>query len=162
MVFGCQKKIEFDARNPNDGHAAAIARSPGAYTYVHNFKVHYKRGALQALANKLDISVSSSRPDLPLSQPVVEEFNRRMTASVFSSDTKARYSKASYHITDVEYKESVAIPLPSYQVPSTPSGVALTVQSQRQLADSLFCTGCGTKLAGGSKFCNNCGRPTEA
>lgn len=103
-----------------------------------------REGALQPLANKLDISVSSSTPDLPQSQFVVDEFNRRMTASVFSSDTKERYSSASYHITNVEYKESMAIPLPSYQIPS---GTALTAQAQQQLTNSIFCSSCGTKLA---------------
>lgn len=159
MVFGHQKKIEFDARNPNDSRAVEIFQNPNAYSYVHNYKVHYKRGALQALANKLDISVSSSSPDLPQSQFVVDEFNRRMTASVFSSDTRGRYSSASYHITNVEYKESMAIPMPSYQVPS--SSNALTTQTQQQLTEFAFCSSCGNKMPAGSKFCNNCGRPTR-
>ncbi len=156
LVFGRQRKIEFDARNPDEKRAAEVFRNPSAYSYVHNYKVHYKRGAFQALANKLDISVGGPSPSLPESQVVVDEFNRRMTAAVFSSDTRERYSSASYHITNVEYKESMAIPLPNYQVPS---GTALTVQSQQQLESSLSCSDCGAKLPSGSKFCNNCGKP---
>ncbi len=154
--MGRLKKIDFDAREPNSRRAAEVFQNPNSYSFVHNFKVHYKRGAFQALANKLDVSVSSPYPDLPQPQLVVEEFNRRMTASLFSSNTKERYSSASYHVTDVEYKESMAIPLPGYQVQS---GTALTAQPQQQLTNFVFCSSCGTKLPSESKFCNICGKP---
>src|SRR5271169_6619295 len=108
MVFG-QNKIKFDARGgPRPGHED-LFQNPQAFTFVHNFKVHYKRGVLQALANKADVSINSSAPQLPDLQLVSDEFNRRMTATVVVSDTRKRYSEASFHITNIEYKESFAI-----------------------------------------------------
>src|SRR5438128_343540 len=88
-------------------------------------EVHYKRGALQALASKLDVSITSSSPQLPSMQEVTEEFHRRMASSLPLSNTRVRYGNASYHITNVEYKESIAMFFPK-------SGNRHQPESQRQ------------------------------
>ncbi len=70
-LFGRKNnKIEFDARQPPE----EVLQNALAFQYVQNFKVHFKRGALQALANKVDVSVNSNSPQLPSIQQVTEEF----------------------------------------------------------------------------------------
>ena len=162
MVFGKRRKVEFNATREPNRNTQDLFENPQNYSFIHNYKVHYKRGALQMLANKVDVSVNSSQPELPENQLVVDEFHRRMSMSLPLSDTRARYSNASFHITDVEYKESIAIPQP-YSSPkisltSTTQSYALadrpTVQEQE---GSAVCANCGSDLPSDSKFCNRCG-----
>src|SRR5271166_5549191 len=105
LFGGGSKKVKFDARNPPQ----RFVENPQGYSFVHNFKVHYKRGILQPLANKMDVSINSQSPQLPAPQLVTNEFNQRMIMSVAHTDTKQRFDSASYHITNVEYKESFAL-----------------------------------------------------
>lgn len=162
MVFG-PKRIKFDARlGPVPGQTD-LYQNPHAYSFVHNFKVHYKRGVMQALANKIDVSISSSTPQLPEMQLVTEEFNKRMTMTVAVSNTRQRYSLASFHVTTIEYKESFALPAPSYS-PSFSQGPARQsmggfAATENRPSGSIFCSACGKQLQAESKFCNACGRP---
>ena len=117
-MFGRKKnKIEFDARKelPKE-----IKDNISGWEYTHNFKVHYKSSGLQILASKLDLSVPSDTPELPSHQQVQEVANARLQGSTvtltkggtISSSTLGRFGKKdlafSYHITDAEYKESIA------------------------------------------------------
>jgi len=117
-MFGKKKKkIEFDARKelPKE-----IKDNIPGWEYTHNFKVHYKSSGLQILASKLDLSISSDTPELPTHQQVQEVANARLQGSTLtltkggtiSSSTLGRFGKKdlafSYHITDAEYKESIA------------------------------------------------------
>ena len=108
-IFGNKKKIEFDARKGRNETSQPFYDNPQLYSFVHNFKVHFKRGALQPLANKIDVSINSTSPEKSSMQQVTDEFNKRMTMSVAVSDTKHRFSLPSYHITNIEYKESIAL-----------------------------------------------------
>ena len=158
MVFG-PKRIKFDARLGAVAGQMELYQNPRAYSFIHNFKVHFKRGVLQALANKVDVSISSSSPQLPEMQQVTGEFNKRMTMSVAVSNTKQRYSLASFHVTTIEYKESFAIPAPDYLQGSASQSTAGIMTPQNQLSRSIFCSACGKELQAESKFCNACGRP---
>jgi hypothetical protein len=142
-------KIEFDARQPQP----QILQNAQSYQYVHNFKVHFKRGALQALANKVDISINSNSPQMPSIQEVTNDFNQRTAVSNAHSSTRRRFSETSYHITNIEYKESIAL---SYAATNfTPPQ-----QGPRQMVNqSTFCRNCGIQLSADSRFCNKCGSP---
>jgi len=137
LVFGNKTKVEFDAQTGPTEPTADLHQNPQKYSFVHNFKVHYKRGALQALASKLDVSITSSSPQLPSMQEVTKEFHRRMASSLPLSNTRVRYGNASYHITNVEYKESIAMFLPqTYQQTSsqiTGTSFALACLNRRGL-----------------------------
>lgn len=140
------QKFKFNAQHGPDDSANDFFNNPQKYSFVHNFKIHYKRGILQVLANKLDVSITSKSPQLPSAQQVADEFNQRMKATVVVSNTRRRYSEASFHITNVEYKESFAFFDPH------PAGQQVTGQP-------IFCRMCGAQLPSDSKFCNNCGSP---
>jgi ribosomal protein L40E len=146
------KKTNFDARAGSTDKTADFYDNPWKYSFTHNFKVHFKRGALQALANKVDITLSSATPEIPSTQQVVDEFNQRMKASIFESDTRRRYSAASYHVTQVEYKETLAFYDPQMALKAPPKPA-----SSSQASDSLFCRNCGASLPSDSKFCTKCG-----
>jgi hypothetical protein len=126
--------------------------NPLKYSFSHNFKVHFKRGILQALANKLDITISSTTPEIPSTQQVMDEFNQRMKSSIIVSNTRHRYSEASYHVTQIEYKESFAFYDPQMASRAPPRQV-VSPQSSR----SIFCRNCGASLRDDSKFCDKCG-----
>lgn len=158
MVFG-PKRIKFDARLGAVPGQTELYQNPRSYSFVHNFKVHFKRGVLQALANKVDVSISSPSPQLPEIQQVTDEFNKRMTMSVAVSNTRQRYSLASFHVTTIEYKESFALPAPDYIQGSANQSTGGFAIAQNQLSRSIFCSGCGKQLQSDSKFCNACGRP---
>jgi hypothetical protein len=149
-MFGRKNsKIKFDARNPPQ----EILQNPQSYQFIHNFKVHFKRGVLQVLANKMDVSVNAATPQLPPLQMVTDEFNRRMVMSDAHTNTSARYTPSSFHITNIEYKESMAL---AY------SNVGITAPQQPRQpggARSLYCRNCGNQLQPNSKFCNICGTP---
>ena len=110
---GKKNKIEFDARIdlPNE-----IKNNIVGWEYTHNFKVHYKSSVLQVLASKLDLSIPSDTPELPSHQEIEAAANSRLQGSTFaiqkSGTTLGRLGKKdltfSYHITDAEYKESIA------------------------------------------------------
>lgn len=110
------------------------------------------------LASKVEVSVNSNEPTLPQDQLVVDEFHRRMAFSLPASRNQGRYSDVSFHITNVEYKESVAMLRP---MPVQTSKVSTNNSSPPQvtLADqsSIFCRNCGNKMPLDSKFCNKCG-----
>lgn len=140
-------KIEFDARQPPQ----QIMESPQSFQYVHNFKVHFKRGALQALANKVDVSIDSSSYQMPSIQEVTKAFNERMVMSNTVSNTRQRFSASSFHITNIEYKESMALTYSmSGSMPQAPQ--QLVTQSA-----SSFCRNCGSPAQADSKFCQKCG-----
>jgi hypothetical protein len=145
-------KIEFDARQPPQG----ILQNPQSYQFVHNFKVHFKRGALQALANKVDVSVNSASPQIPSIQLVTDEFNNRMTMSNAHSNTRQRFSESSFHITNIEYKESMAL---SYSMSnfSQPQQEPQQYAQQQVVTQSVFCRNCGKQMNSDAKFCNKCG-----
>ena len=146
------QKVKFDARIGSNDQTADFYQNSWKYSFTHNFKVHYKRGVLQALANKLDITISSASPEIPSTQQVMDEFNERMKASIIKSDTRSRYSEASYHVTQVEYKESLAFYDPQ-MAPKEPP----TQTFSPQPSGSFFCRKCGTSLPPDSKFCKKCG-----
>ena len=149
-----RKKVEFDGRQGETEKTFDLYQNPQDYSFIHNYKVHFKRGTLQVLANKVDVSVTTSSPHLPSPQDVTEEFQKRMTASVVVSDTRKRYSEVSFHITDVEYKQSIALPLPKSYGIGAPSVRSGSIGGQ---GPPLICGSCGYRLPSGSKFCNNCG-----
>jgi ribosomal protein L40E len=151
-LFGSKSKIKFNSDLPPDEDTRDLYQHPERYSFVHNFKVHYKRGVLQAIANKMDVSISSVSPKLPTMQEVTAEFNNKMTMSLAHTNTRMRYSQASFHITNIEYKESIAMFL---NVPQTPI-------SQQVSSDSIYCRSCGAKLPPDSKFCNKCGTPISS
>lgn len=160
------QKTKFDARKGPADSTADFYSDPWKYSFVHNFKVHYKRGAFQGLANKLDISISSPSAEMPSTHQVMNEFNERMKASIVVSDTKRRYSEASYHVTQVEYKESFAFydpqtaprtppqPTPAF---SSPMPVPRMLSENQQLPPPRFCRMCGADVVSGSAFCRQCG-----
>ena len=81
-----------------------------------------------------------------------------MKASVVVSDTKHRFSEASYHVTQVEYKESFAFYDPQMTQQPTPTPQMTPAASLAPSASgAVFCRSCGTKLPADSKFCNKCG-----
>jgi len=113
-MFGKKvKKIEFDARKelPKE-----IKSNINGWEYTHNFKIHYKSSRIQILASKLDLSIPSDSPELPSHQEVEEVANARLQGTTFSIQKSGknigRLGKKdltfSYHITDAEYKESIA------------------------------------------------------
>ncbi len=118
-MFGKRKnKIEFDARKelPKE-----IKDNASGWEYTHNFKVHYKSSGIQILASKLDLSIPSDTPELPSHQEVEEAANARLQGTTFTitkgsrgllGTPLGRLGKKdlafSYHITDAEYKESIA------------------------------------------------------
>jgi zinc ribbon protein len=147
-MFGRKNsKIKFDARHP----PREVLEAPQSFQYVHNFKVHFKRGVLQVLANKMDVSVNSTSPQLPPLQAVTDEFNRRMVMSDAHTNTSRRYDPSSFHITNIEYKESMGL---AY------SNVAITAPQAPELrtgSQSGYCRNCGNPIVPNSKFCNVCG-----
>ena len=162
-IFGSKKKIEFDAMQGRNEFTKDLYDNPQSYSFVHNYKVHFKRGGLQVLADKIDVSINSGSPKLPSMQEVTEEFNNRMSMTVAHSNTRRRFSLASYHITNIEYKESMAIFLQQeYQnVPQrlVPQSSPISAMQEPQ---STFCRNCGSKFAPDSKFCSKCGTPARA
>ncbi len=161
------EKLKFDARMGRTNLTYDFYDNPWKYSFVHNFKIHYKRGILQALANKLDISLSTSTADMPSTQSAMNEFNDRMKASIVVSSTRQRFSAASYHVTQIEYKESFAF----YDPQMAPRMAPPQQQAQRQFLPStaspmsignqmqpaLFCRRCGAGLQSDSAFCAQCG-----
>ena len=132
------------------------------YSFVHNFKVHYKQSVLQALANKVDVSLSSDSPRMPSTQQVMEEFNQRMQMGNVARNKVRRFSQVSYHVTNVEYKESFAFydPQTAPRAPPTQPPAPMSVPAQAgQNLGLLFCRNCGAQLPSDSKFCNRCGTP---
>jgi len=159
------QKLKFDARTGPVSSSSDFYDNPWKYSFVHNFKVHYKRGVLQALANKLDISISTSTADVPSMQDVLNEFNERMKASMLVSNTKERFSQASYHVTQVEYKESFAFHDPKAGPRMAPQWSqdqfsplpAPHMMIGGQVQPALYCRKCGASLPADSAFCNKCG-----
>lgn len=156
------QKFKFDARQGRTEGSKDLYDNSWRYSFAHNFKVHFKRGILQALANKLDITISSAAPEMPSTNDVMTEFNQRMKASIVVSNTHQRYSEASYHVTQIEYKESFAFydsQMASQRPPRAPQTSSPTMGLQITSADSMFCRSCGARLPSDSKFCNRCGTP---
>ena len=145
------QKIKFDARAGRTNDTADFYHNPWKYSFNHNFKVHFKRSMLQALANKVDITITSATAEVPSTNQVMEEFNQRMKSSIIVSDTRHRKSEASYHVTQIEYKESFAFydPQMAHQAPPIQT-------ANPQFSGSVFCRNCRTSLPLGSKFCNKC------
>lgn len=152
------QKLKFDARLGRTESNRDMYDNPWKYSFTHNFKVHFKRSVIQALANKLDITISSPTAQMPSTNDVMGEFNQRMKASVVVSDTKHRFSEASYHVTQVEYKESFAFydPQMAQQPPPTPQ-MTPAASLAPSASGVVFCRSCGAKLPADSKFCNKCG-----
>ena len=146
------QKFKFDARMSQTNETSDFYNNPWKYSFTHNFKVHFKRGILQPLANKLDVTVSSTTAQMPPTQQVMEEFNERMKSSNIVSDTHGRYSRASYHVTQIEYKESFAFYDSQMATNASPKQAF-----NQQPSGSLFCRNCGTSLHPDSKFCDKCG-----
>lgn len=102
------QKFKFDARLGPTTENTDFYNSSWKYSFVHNYKVHYKQSVIQALANKVDISLPSSTPQMPSTQQVMEEFNQRMQMGNVARNAVRRFSQVSYHVTNIEYKESFA------------------------------------------------------
>jgi hypothetical protein len=158
------QKLKFDARMGTTDSTSDFYNNPWKYSFVHNFKVHYKRGVLQALANKLDISITATTADLPSTQGVMNEFNERMKASIIVSNTRERYSPASYHVTQIEYKESFAFYDPQTTPRTMPKvqaqyshSTAPPIGVMSQVSRPSFCRRCGASLSSDSAFCSQCG-----
>ena len=153
------QKLKFDARQGRTESARDMYDNPWKYSFAHNFKVHFKRGILQALANKLDITISSAGPEMPSTNDVMTEFNQRMKASIVVSNTRQRYSEASYHVTQIEYKESFAFYDPQMASQRSPPLVSQAAPSSALQPNSMsgFCRNCGARLPTDSRFCNKCG-----
>jgi len=96
-----ENKIEFDARK---GLLPKEITDPSQWEYIHNFKVHYKISRIQAIATKVDISLPSKSAAVPTLTEVTAEADKRLTARQISG-----HVRTSYHITNIEYKESLAI-----------------------------------------------------
>jgi hypothetical protein len=147
-MFGRKNsKIKFDVRQPPKD----ILENPDSFQYIHNFKVHFKRGVLQVLANKMEVSVNSTSPQMPPLQTVTDEFNRRMVVSDAHTNTSGRFTAGSFHITNVENKESMAL---AY------SNIGVTApQPSKQTGgrQSAYSPNCGNLVQPNSKFCNLCG-----
>jgi len=156
LVFGKKNKIEYDATKQANASTQDLFQNPQNYSFIHNYKVHYKDRALKLLASKVDLSINSTDPTLPENQLVVDEFHRRMASAVMHTENKERFAEASYHITNVEYKESIAMPQPASVRKSmvTTSPPQITVTSDQS---GIFCRHCGNKMSQDSKFCNKCG-----
>jgi hypothetical protein len=148
-LFGRKNsKIEFDARQPPQ----EILQNVHGFSYVHNFKVHFKSSGLQMLANKIDVSVNTDSPNMPSPQLVTNEFNSRMVLANAHTNTRVRFNASSFHITNIEYKESMAL---SYSM----GGNSMPQQPQEVVTQtaSAFCRNCGSPAQADSKFCNKCG-----
>jgi hypothetical protein len=143
LFGGENRKLKFDARQPPQ----EIIQNPRDYSFIHNFKVHYKQSSLQVLAGKFEVSITSSSPHLPSAQEVTYQFNRRIPH---------KQRRSSFHVTDIEYKESFAL---SYGSKKSPMPVAIPVNQATgsTMSGSMFCSKCGTKLASSSRYCSNCG-----
>ena len=147
-LFGKKDKIEFNAENPPQ----EIMDNPQGFSYIHNFKVHFKASRIQAIATKMDVSVNSSSPEIPDNDEVTAQFNNRM--AMLMNNPRMNLRLASSHITMIEYKETIAMPVRAGQ--RTPVAVPIQTPSEGQ---SIFCRNCGNKLPADSKFCNKCGQP---
>jgi len=159
LVFGSKKKLEFNAQSPQTAPQDLLI-NPQNYSYIHNFKVHFKDSVLQVLASKTDVSVSSTSPNMPSMQEVTDEFHKRMTMAVVHSNNKKRYQASSYHITNVEYKESIAMFLPQgfgSQPAQQMSNQSAQAQTSFAPGSRAFCSSCGSALASGVRFCSGCG-----
>ncbi|HEV2138110.1 MAG TPA: zinc ribbon domain-containing protein [Nitrososphaerales archaeon] len=156
------QKLKFDARMGPTANNGDLYSSSWRYSFVHNFKVHFKVSILQALANKIDVSISSSTPQIPPTQQVMEEFNQRMQLGNVTRNVRQRFSATSYHVTNIEYKESFAFYDPQ-TAPRAPPAPALAPMVAPALAGSsagsMYCRSCGTQLPVDSRFCNKCGTP---
>ena len=153
MAFGKKSRIEFDATRGPTERTADLYENPQSYSFIHNYKVHFKRSALQMVANKIDISVGSRSSQLPGHEEVVNQFNDR--ALVAMANPRTRIS--SYHITNVEYKESIAMPLPENQRSRAPPLTQPAPVSEVGEMEFVYCLGCGSRLPFDSRFCNKCG-----
>ncbi len=160
------QKFKFDARYGATTQNGDLYNNPWKYSFVHNFKVHYKQSILQALAYKADVSVSSGRPQIPPTQEVMDAFNQRMTMGNVHQNVRGRFSQVSFHVTNIEYKESFAFydpqTAPRNPPASSPQQTFATqstssFQTTFAQQDSIFCRSCGNKLPADSKFCNKCG-----
>lgn len=150
-MFGKNKNnIEFDARKPPE----EILSNPQSFSYVHNFKVHYKHSSLQLLADKLDVSVSTKTPQVPPGNWVMNEFNWRMKKSRNRRGSRQGYDPNSYHVTNIEYTESLATRFDFQNATSVKSVPAQKVMVQ---AASTYCPSCGGAISAESKFCSKCG-----
>ena len=154
------QKFKFDARiGPTSGFQDFFT-NPWKYSFVHNFKVHYKQSLLQALAYKADVSMSSANPQIPSLQDVTEQFNQRMQMGNAHQNVKGRFAQVSYHITNIEYKESFAFydpqMAPKAPPPPSPAPTPTPIQST-PTRGSRFCTSCGNQFPPNSRFCNKCG-----
>ena len=107
-LFGRKnRKVVFDARRPPE----EILRNSGAYSYVHNFKVHYKASKIQAKGSKIDTSVCSESPQIPSQEEVELQFNRQM---MIMPSSNAKFQTpygliTSFRILNVEYRESLGM-----------------------------------------------------
>jgi len=156
------QKFKFDARLGSTTDNADFYNSSWKYSFVHNFKVHYKQSVLQALASKVDVSISSNNPQIPSTQQVMDEFNQRMQMGNVARNAVRRFSQVSYHVTNIEYKESFAFYDPQTAPrapPTTPQAPVSAPAQAGQNFGQLFCRNCGANLPSDSKFCNRCGTP---
>lgn len=148
-LFGKKGKIEFDAENPPQ----EIIDNPQGFSYIHNFKVHFKTSRIQAIATKMDVSVNSSSPEIPDNDQVTAQFNNRM--AMLMNNPRMNLRLASSHITMIEYKETIAMPIRAGQRSSVTVPVQANAPSNSEF---IFCRNCGNKLPADSKFCNKCGQ----
>ena len=153
MVFGKKSKIEFDATRGPSEKTADLYENPQNYSFIHNYKVHFKRSSLQMVANKIDISVASSTVQPPGHEEVVNQFNNKTLVAM----ANPRMRMPSYHITNIEYKESLALPVLEARRFLQPATSQLTAQVQALEESSIYCYNCRNNLPPDSRFCNKCG-----
>ena len=154
LFGGGNKKVKFDARQPPQD-----LQGYRDYSFVHNFKVRYKKSSLQIFENEVAVSITSSSARLPSPETVSRQFNRQLPY---------RERHSSFHITNIEYKESVAMsygmkksPVPitvSLNQPHNPT-ISNSTNPPTTISGFMFCKKCGTRLEASSRFCKSCGAP---
>jgi hypothetical protein len=158
LVFGRNKKIEFNGNEQPNEKTQDLFQNPQNYSFIHNYKVHFKTSGLQVIAQKVDISVNSSSAQLPTTQEVTSQFNNQMMMMTNNPAYGMRSGRPmSFHITNVEYKESIALFEPNSQSRSRETPVIEIPIGTGQT--SSFCKSCGNRMTLDSKFCNKCGTP---
>ncbi|MDG6999663.1 MAG: hypothetical protein JRN15_11170 [Nitrososphaerota archaeon] len=105
-MFGRNKsKVEFDARLPTP---TEIAKTPQSFSYLHNFRVHFKQNSMRVIAHSIEVSVSGESPQLPLTNWVTYEFDKQMRKKNNGRKIRDRSIQTSYRITNIQYVRSTA------------------------------------------------------
>ncbi len=112
-LFGSRsRKIDYNYRQ---GVPLEIQQSLQEWTFVHNFRVHYKTSRFNLVASKMDIGISTTNPIVETSdnQKVIQEFYARFGGFVNNPLAKRNVGfnrmPVGTNITDIEYLKTTAI-----------------------------------------------------